>query len=164
MNYFGDLVRENIIGREASIRTPFGERRVTYADYTASGRGVRFIESYLTRVLELYGNTHTEDDATGATTSHRLRLAEASIKRLLGAGDCYKIIEDGTGATGAVHRLQQILGIYIPPAGKDMYRKLGERWLPAEGLSEFESFLMANRPLVFVGPYEHHSNEVSWRG
>jgi selenocysteine lyase/cysteine desulfurase len=163
MNDFWDLVRENIIGREASIRTPFGERRVTYADYTASGRGVRFIESYLARVLELYGNTHTEDDATGAITSHRLRLAEAAIKRLLGAGDCYKIIEDGTGATGAVHRLQQILGIYIPPAGKDMYRKLGERWFPPEGLSEFESFLMANRPLVFVGPYEHHSNEVSWR-
>ena len=163
MNDFWDLVRENIIGREASIRTPFGERRVTYADYTASGRGVRFIESYLARVLELYGNTHTEDDATGAITSHRLRLAEAAIKRLLGAGDCYKIIEDGTGATGAVHRLQQILGIYIPPAGKDMYRKLGERWFPAEGLSEFESFLMANRPVVFVGPYEHHSNEVSWR-
>jgi selenocysteine lyase/cysteine desulfurase len=163
MNDFWDLVRENIIGREASIRTPFGERRITYADYTASARGVRFIETYLARLLELYGNTHTEDDATGAITSHRLRQAEAAIKRLLGAGDCYKIIEDGTGATGAVHRLQQILGIYIPPAGKDMYRKLGERWFQGDGLSEFEAFLMANRPVVFVGPYEHHSNEVSWR-
>ncbi len=162
-NDFWDLVRENIIGRQAAIRTPFGERRVTYADYTASGRGVRFIESYLGRMLELYGNTHTEDDATGAITSRRLRQAEATIKRLLGAGDCYKIIEDGTGATGAVHRLQQILGIYLPPAGKDMYRRLGERWLQGEGLSQAEAFLRANRPVVFVGPYEHHSNEVSWR-
>ena len=160
---FWDLVRENIIGRQAAIRTPFGERRVTYADHTASGRGVRFIEGYLSKILELYGNTHTEDDATGAITSRRLRQAEATIKRLLGAGDCYKIIEDGTGATGAVHRLQQILGIYLPPAGKDMYRKLGERWFAGGGLSEFEGFLLSNRPVVFVGPYEHHSNEVSWR-
>jgi selenocysteine lyase/cysteine desulfurase len=162
-NEFWSLVRENIIGRGTLIRTPFGDRRVTYADYTASGRGVRFIEGYLSRVLELYGNTHTEDDATGVITSRRLRLAEGTIKRLLGAGDCYKIIEDGTGATGAVHRLQQLLGIYLPPAGKDMYRKLCERWFRGDGLSEFEAFMLANRPLVFVGPYEHHSNEVSWR-
>jgi selenocysteine lyase/cysteine desulfurase len=114
---FWSFVRENIIGGDAVIRTPFGERRVTYADYTASGRGLRFIERYLERLLELYGNTHTEDDATGIVTSRRLRQAETAIKRLLHAGDCYKIIEDGTGTTGAGHRLQQILGLYIPPAG-----------------------------------------------
>ena len=162
-NDFWSFVRSEIIGRDAVIRTPFGERRVTYADYTATGRSVRFIERYLEKVLELYGNTHTEDDATGILTSRRLRRAERTIKRLLGAGDCFKIIEDGTGATGAVHRLQQILGIYIPPAGKDMYRKLCERWFRGGGLSEFEAFMLSNRPVVFVGPYEHHSNEVSWR-
>jgi len=157
-NDFWSFARSEIIGRDAVIRTPFGERRVTYADYTASGRSVRFIERYLEKVLELYGNTHTEDDATGILTSRRLRRAESTIKRLLGAGDCFKIIEDG--ATGAVHRLQQILGIYIPPAGKDMYRKLCERWFRGGGLAEFEAFMLANRPVVFVGPYEHHSNEA----
>jgi selenocysteine lyase/cysteine desulfurase len=160
---FWSFVRENIIGRDAVIQTPFGERRVTYADYTASGRGLRFIERYLERLLELYGNTHTEDDATGIVTSRRLRQAEMAIKRLLHAGDCYKIIEDGTGTTGAVHRLQQILGLYIPPAGKDLHRKLCQRWFAGEELTAFERHLMENRPVVFVGPYEHHSNEVSWR-
>ena len=160
---FWSFVRQNIIGRDAVIRTPFGERRVTYADYTASGRGLRFIERYLERLLELYGNTHTEDDATGIVTSRRLRQAERSIKSLLHAGDCYKIIEDGTGTTGAVHRLQQILGLYIPPAGKDMYRKLCEHWFAGEELAAFERHMLENRPVVFVGPYEHHSNEVSWR-
>jgi hypothetical protein len=92
---FWSLVRQNIIGRDAVIRTPFGERRATYADYTASGRGLRFIERYLDRLLEPYGNTHTEG---------------------------------GTGTTGAVHRLQQILGLHLPPAGSDMHRKLCERW------------------------------------
>jgi selenocysteine lyase/cysteine desulfurase len=160
---FWSLVRDNIIGRDAEIQTPFGTRRVTYADYTASGRGLRFIERYMERMLELYGNTHTEDDATGIVTSRRLRQAETAIKRLLHAGDCYKIIEDGTGTTGAVHRLQQILGLYIPPAGKDLCRKLCERWLQGGELARFEHHLMENRPVVFVGPYEHHSNEVSWR-
>ncbi len=79
-NDFWDLVRENIIGRQAAVRTPFGERRVTYADHTASGRGVRFIEGYLSKILELYGNTHTEDDATGAITSRRLRQVASAWK------------------------------------------------------------------------------------
>jgi selenocysteine lyase/cysteine desulfurase len=160
---FWSFVRDNIIGRDALIRTPFGLRKLTYADYTASARGVRFIEEYLARMLELYGNTHTEDDATGEVTGRRLRLAETAIKRLLGAGDCYKIIEDGTGTTGAVHRLQQILGIYLPPAGRDMYRRLGEQAWPGGGLAGAEAHFQKNRPVVFVGPYEHHSNEVSWR-
>jgi selenocysteine lyase/cysteine desulfurase len=124
---------------------------------------VRFLERYIERMLELYGNTHTEDDATGVVTSRRLRQAEATIKRLLHAGDCYKIIEDGTGTTGAVHRLQQILGIYLPPAGRDNYRRLLERRFAAEELAGLEAYFQRHRPVVFVGPYEHHSNEVSWR-
>jgi selenocysteine lyase/cysteine desulfurase len=82
---FWDLTRAGIIGEHAQIETPFGSRRVTYADHTASGRGVTFIEDYMRHMLELYGNTHTEDDATGTITSGRLREAEASIKRLLNA-------------------------------------------------------------------------------
>ena len=160
---FWVFVRENIIGRNAVIRTPFGKRKLTYADFTASGRGVLFIERYMQKVLELYGNTHTEDDATGMITTERLHQAEKTIKRLLKAGEQYKIIEDGTGATGAVHRLQQILGVYIPPAAKDSFQKLLARYFKGEELKPFESFLLQNRPLVFVGPYEHHSNEVSWR-
>ncbi len=172
---FWDLVRGSIIGRDAEIPTPFGRRRITYADYTASGRGVGPIEDYLRRALELYANTHTEDDASGRITTARLHQAERTIKRLMHAGPQYMLIEDGTGATGAVHRLQQILGIYLPPAGKDAFRRLLEGYSAdgsstdaaapggRAGLEALTAYLLARRPVVFVGPYEHHSNEVSWR-
>ena len=142
-----DRVRGSIIGGNVLLDTPFGRRRLTYADHTASGRAVTIIEDQLRVALEMYGNTHTEDDATGALTSERLREAEATIKRLVNAGPEHKIITVGAGTTAAVHQLQQILGIYLPPAGRDFFQARDE----------------ANRPVVFVGPYEHHSNEVSWR-
>lgn len=157
------LVRKSIIGRDAFIDTPFGQRLVTYADYTASGRGIEFIEGYIEQILKHYANTHTEDDSTGMITTERLHKAEGTIKRLINAGPQYKIIEAGSGATGAVHRLQQILGLYIPPVAKDLFHKLLEQYMDGEQLNELEAYLLANRPVVFVGPYEHHSNEVSWR-
>ncbi|MBN1687029.1 MAG: aminotransferase class V-fold PLP-dependent enzyme [Spirochaetales bacterium] len=157
------LVRENVIGRDASIETPFGRRLLTYADYTASGRGVEFIESHIRQILRHYANTHTEDDATGAITSARLHQAEATIKRLVNAGPGYKIIEEGSGTTGAVHRLQQILGLYVPPAAMDLFTKLLKQHLEGCQFDSLKSYLLSKRPVVFVGPYEHHSNEVSWR-
>ena len=158
-----DRVRASVIGRNASLLTPFGRRRLTYADHTASGRAVSFIEDYMRDILAEYGNTHTEDDATGTLTSERLRDAEASIKRLVHAGPAHKIICVGAGTTAAVHQLQQILGIYIPPAGKDMFDKLLKASLPPADDAALRARLNAARPVVFVGPYEHHSNEVSWR-
>ena len=76
------LVRKSIIGRDAFIDTPFGQRLVTYADYTASGRGIEFIEGYIEQILKHYANTHTEDDSTGMITTERLHKAEGTIKRL----------------------------------------------------------------------------------
>ena len=158
-----DHIRGQVVGRNARIDAPFGPRVMTYADHTASGRGVRVIERYIERVLELYGNTHTEDDATGRITTQRLHQAEQTIKRLVGATDRYKLIEVGSGTTGAVHRLQQILGIYIPPAAKASFREEISDVLGTEKAEELFDRLKERRPVVFVGPYEHHSNEVSWR-
>jgi len=162
-NPFWELISKSIIGREAFIKTPFGERLVTYADYTASGRNVTFIEKYMRHMLELYGNTHTEDGATGNYTTKRFHQAERIIKRLVNAGANYKIIEVGTGTTGAVHRLQQILGLYIPPAAIDNFKQMATGYFRKEEMDSFNSYLLSKRPVVFVGPYEHHSNEVSWR-
>jgi selenocysteine lyase/cysteine desulfurase len=160
---FWNHVREQVIGRNAPTTTPFGRRMMTYADFTASGRGVRFIEHYIGRVLRHYGNTHTEDDATGRITTRWLRQAEKTIKRLLGATDAYKLIEVGAGTTAAVHRLQQILGIYLPPAAKADFSDQVAAILGDAEARRLASELAARRPVVFVGPYEHHSNEVSWR-
>lgn len=160
---FWDVVRRSVIGRDASIVTPFGTRRLTYADFTASGRCVTFIEDYLRKMMATYGNTHTEDDATGTLTSDRLREAEAAIKRLVNAGPRHKIITVGAGTTAAVHQLQQILGVYIPPAGKDFFRSILSARFDGKDMGELTEWLMKQRPVVFVGPFEHHSNEVSWR-
>ncbi|HKJ84440.1 MAG TPA: aminotransferase class V-fold PLP-dependent enzyme, partial [Spirochaetia bacterium] len=88
---FWDYVRSQMIGAHTSIATPFGEREMTYADFTASGRGIAFVERYMERVLALYGNTHTEDDATGRISTERLHTAEKTIKRILGATEAYKL-------------------------------------------------------------------------
>ena len=113
---FWEFVRSQVIGSQATLETPFGTREMTYADYTASGRGVEFIEKYICNVLEYYGNTHTEDDATGVVTTCRLSHAESTIKRLVHADGSYKIVMVGSGSTGAVHRLQQILSASSWPA------------------------------------------------
>lgn len=141
-------LRGELIGEDALIETPFGTRRVTYADHIASGRGLRWVEESLARVWPLYANTHTEDSATGARTTALTHEASHYIKSQLGADESCKLLFCGSGATGAVRRLQDILGLTVPEAHRA--RVLAS--LPPQ-----------ERPVVFVGPYEHHSNEVSWR-
>ena len=149
-----EYLRQNIIGVDAPFCTPFGQRLMLYGDYTASGRTLSFIEKYLMRLQRHYANTHTEDDMTGRSMTHLLHSAEETIKECVNAGSEYKIINVGTGATGAINKLQQILGVYLPPATRKSLE---------ENLSIDFSDLKDKLPVVFVGPYEHHSNEISWR-
>ncbi len=144
-----ESLRHDLVDQGACVHTPYGARRITYADHIASGRHLRSVEDALTRaVLPLYANTHTEDSATGAVTTRLTHEAAEYIKGCLGADQHYKLLFPGTGATGALKRLQEILGVSVSPQHRK--RLLGS--LPA-----------AERPVVFVGPYEHHSNDVSWR-
>ncbi len=156
-------LREEIIGIDSRIDTPFGERPMVYCDYTASGRSLLFVERYLQGLLQTYANTHTEDDVTGRSTSRLLREAELAIKRTVNAGPHGRIIACGTGATGAIAKLQQLLGVAIPPATRDLLdRQLGE-FLGEGRATEFQAWRQIHQPVVFLGPYEHHSNEISWR-
>jgi len=158
-----DDLREEIIGIDSAIATPFGERPMVYCDYTASGRSLRFVERYLQGLLQTYANTHTEDDVTGRSTSRLLHEAERAIKRAVNAGPHGRLVACGTGATGAISKLQQLLGIAIPPATRAMLDGQLEAFLGPERAREFEAWRRARQPVVFVGPYEHHSNEISWR-
>ncbi len=64
------LIRASVIGDDEAFAGPFGIRRVTYADYTASGRNLTFIEDYIReQVMPLYANTHTESSGTGLQTT-----------------------------------------------------------------------------------------------
>ena len=115
-------LRDQMIGADARINTPFGERLMVYCDYTASGRCLRFVEAYLQSLQRVYANTHTEDDITGRSMSQLLHEAEQAIKDSVNAGPGGRIIACGTGATGAIDKLQQIIGVALPPA---MYQPLG---------------------------------------
>jgi selenocysteine lyase/cysteine desulfurase len=100
-------LRSEIVGVDAKIRTPFGERLMLYADYTASGRSLHFVEDYLVYLQRLYANSHTEDDTSGRVTTELLHQAEDRIKQAVNAGPDGRIIACGTGATGAIDRIAQ---------------------------------------------------------
>ena len=148
------FLREECIGIDAFFETPFGERLLVYCDYTASGRCLRFIERYLMDIQRTYANTHTEDDVSGRSMTQLLHQAEQKIKDAVNAGPEGRIIAIGAGSTAAIDKCQQILGVQLPPATRCLLSNLlGRHPLVPEGRS----------PVVFVGPYEHHSNEVTWR-
>jgi selenocysteine lyase/cysteine desulfurase len=146
-----ERVRRGVIGEGELMDGPFGPRRMTYADYTASGRSLDFLEDFIRgEVLPRYANTHTESSGTGLATSRLREDARQSIHDAVGGTADDLVIFCGSGATAAVSKLIGILELRIP-AGLD------ERYRLSQHIPE------GDRPVVFVGPYEHHSNELPWR-
>src|SRR3954451_12539419 len=118
-----ERIRRGVIGDNEVMEGPYGPRRVTYADYTASGRALDFIEDFIRdEVLPRYANTHTESSGTGLQTTRLREDARAVIRNSIGGGDDVAIIFCGSGATGAIDKLVRILGIRIPAELDDRYR------------------------------------------
>ena len=154
-------LRDQIVGVDSTFETPFGDRLMVYCDYTASGRCLRFVESYLQSLQRVYANTHTEDDITGRSMSQLLHEAEEAIKSSVNAGPKGRIIACGTGATGAIDKLQQIIGVSLAPATRRNIENIADQ--SGTGADAMREAFQKLQPVVFVGPYEHHSNEISWR-
>jgi selenocysteine lyase/cysteine desulfurase len=146
MNDILKIVRRNEMGRGACIETPFGRRLLCHADLTATGRFLGFIEAWINRLRPYYANSHTVISTTGKLMTTLREEARDVIRRTCGAGKDDVVLFCGAGATAAVNKLVNLLGFSAPETP----------WVSRPSLPPVA------RPLVLVGPYEHHSNELPW--
>lgn len=138
--------RAQTIGVHQLFETPYGEKQILYADWTASGRLYQPIESLIATEIGPYvGNTHTETTVTGSAMTMAYHHAKAVIKAHVGARKEDVLIASNSGMTGVANKFQRILGL-----------KVHERYRSQVQLPEKQ------RPIVFVSHMEHHSNQTSW--
>lgn len=146
-----EKIRRSVIGEGVLFNTPFGDKPMVYADYTASGRSLSFIEEAINQqVLPYYANTHTETSFSGKQSTLFREQSRAVIHKALNTADKHKVIFTGSGATAAINKLIDMLNLRIPSELNDQYQFEGQ-------IQEQQ------KPVVFIGPYEHHSNELPWR-
>ena len=142
-----DKFRKNIVGIDQTYNSPFGEKKMVYTDWTASGRLYRPIEE---KILNEFGpfvaNTHTETTFSGSAMTLAYHEARKIIKKHVNACEDDVLITEGTGMTGVINKFQRILGLRIP-----------------ENLEELTDIIPEDKkPVVFITHMEHHSNQTSW--
>lgn len=148
---FVEALQQGVIGCDARLPTPDGDKPLLYFDYVASGRFHRSVEDALnTRVLPFMANTHTETSTTGRMMTHWYERAFRRIGGYVNASADDVVLAIGSGSTGAVNRLIQAMGLRIPSTLEDRFEM--SRLIPDE-----------ERPVVFRSHMEHHSNDITWR-
>ncbi len=143
--YFSQF-RDNIIGNDQTFESPYGTKKICYADWTASGRLYRPIEDLIAnKIAPFVGNTHTETTVTGSSMTIAYHKSKEVIKEHVGANENDVLISANSGMTGVVNKFQRILGLRVHEKFKEAVH------IPEE-----------DRPIVFVTHMEHHSNQTSW--
>lgn len=149
MNHYFEKFRKNIVGSNSEIPTPYGMKPLVYSDWTASGRFYRPIEDILTREIGPYiANTHTESSYTGSYMTELYFDSKKIIKQHVNADKNDALIFCGSGMTGAINKLQRMMGLRVPISSRKRYT--------------ITSPEKKNRPLVLISHMEHHSNHTSW--
>ncbi len=138
--------RKHIIGIDLEFKTPFGNQKIVYTDWTASGRLYRPIEE---KMINDFGpfvaNTHTETTVSGTAMTKAYHKAKSIIKEHVNCDENDVLIIAGNGMTGVVNKFQRILGLKVP-----------------ENLRKFANIPNEVKPVVFISHMEHHSNQTSW--
>ncbi len=138
--------RNKILGIEQKFNTPYGEKKIIYADWIASGRLYKDIEErMLNNFAPFIGNTHSESSITGKLMTYSYHKAHYIIKKHVNANDNDIIITAGFGMTAVINKLQRILGLKVP-----------------EQFNDCITFKENEKPIVFITHMEHHSNQTSW--
>ncbi|OMJ82068.1 hypothetical protein SteCoe_17341 [Stentor coeruleus] len=181
-----EYIQENVIGDYSLFPTAYGERALVYADYIASGRSLKFIEDYIQNVVLVnYANTHTVTSWVGLQTTYFRQESRSIIKRCINASEDDLLIFTGTGTTGAVNKLVQILkkskwgnqnsyyqqnrwgsvdcrlcNMSFSTQGK--YIKHLSSVIHIKNLPETSNIVLDEVPVVFLSVFEHHSNLLPW--
>ena len=143
--YFQQFAK-HIVGADQTFTSPYGEQKIIYADWTASGRLYGPIEQkLLNEIGPMVANTHTETSFTGSVMTMAYHKARKKIKQHVNANEDDVLITVGTGMTGAVNKFQRILGLKV-----------------SENLRNHTQIPNELRPVVFISHMEHHSNQTSW--
>ena len=144
-NYFKPF-RDNIIGINSSFQSPYGMKKIVYADWIASGRLYGPIEDKIRNEIgPMVGNTHSESSETGMAMTKAYHKAHRIIKDHVNANKDDVIITTGFGMTSALAKFQRILGIKMP-----------------EKLMPYCKLPVEERPVIFITHMEHHSNQTPW--
>src|SRR4051812_35627159 len=138
--------RTHVIGIDQEFDSPFGQKKIIYADWTASGRLYQPIEQKISEVFGPFmANTHTESNVTSLMMTGIYKQSKKIIKDHVNADEHDALILDGFGMTSVMNKFQRMLGF-----------RVHEQWKTRLHLSERE------RPIVFLTHMEHHSNQTSW--
>jgi len=154
--YFSQY-RRNIIGIDKYIKTPYGNKKLIYADWIASGRLYSPIEKRLSDDIgPMVGNTHSESTATGKAMTDAYHLAQKIVKQHVNADKDDILIFTGSGMTSAIAKLQRILGLKVPE------QAVNYCGITHEDNNRCKDIPNDKRPVVFLTHTEHHSNHMSW--
>jgi selenocysteine lyase/cysteine desulfurase len=137
--------RERTIGYDATFESPYGTKKILYADWIASGRLYEPIERKLQDDFGPYvANTHTETTLTGTLMTKAYHHSHHLIKKHVNAGLNDVILTAGYGMTAVINKLMRILSL--------------------KGCGGASNVCVKNsdRPVVFITHMEHHSNHTSW--
>ena len=140
-SYFQEI-RKGIVGNDTSYNSPYGKKKIVYADWIAGGRLHKDVEHQITNVFGPFvANTHTETSETGTRMTQAYHYAQSIVKRYVNADENDVIVSAGFGMTAVINKFIRIIGLR-----KCLDQKLNEE----------------DTPIVFITHMEHHSNQTSW--